>query len=151
MTLTIGLADPAEPGIAALLAGLHALYDRLVPSSEEFILDVGALKRPDIRFFAAREWGVPVGCGAPALRKGYGEIKSMYVDPAAQRRGIAGMILATLEAESVSHGLTTLRLETATPLTAAVELYARHGFTSGPRFGDYPDDPRSVFMEKRLR
>jgi hypothetical protein len=54
MTLTIGLADPAEPGIAALLAGLHALYDRLVPSSEEFILDVGALKRPDIRFFAAR-------------------------------------------------------------------------------------------------
>ena len=33
---------------------------------------------------------------------------------------------------------------------AAQALYRRHGFATRGPFGDYPEHPHSVFMEKRL-
>ncbi|MGI9311875.1 MAG: hypothetical protein ACR2P7_10210, partial [bacterium] len=43
-----------------------------------------------------------------------------------------------------------LRLETGVHQAAAIGLYARLGFIRRGPFGDYADDPLSVFMEKKL-
>jgi len=51
-----------------------------------------------------------------------------------------------------AQGMTRLSLETgAWPYFApARALYAKHGFTECPPFGDYVADPNSIFMERQL-
>lgn len=46
--------------------------------------------------------------------------------------------------------LPLIRLETGIHQKAAIGLYRAAGFEITGPFGDYPDDPLSVFMEKRL-
>jgi putative acetyltransferase len=91
-----------------------------------------------------------VGCGALAIRDGYGEIKSMFVDPETRRAGVAAGLLGRLEAEATARGLAILRLETGDLLHAARAFYGRNGFTIRGPFGSYSAHPHSVFMEKRL-
>lgn len=148
--LIITPGDPREAGAAALLGRSHDLMRGLFPPEENFFLDVGALCGGDIRFFVAMRGGETLGIGALALRDGYGEVKSMFVAQAARGQGVAGAMLDRIEAEARANGLPCLRLETGNRLTAALRLYARHGFARCRAFGDYPDAASSVFMEKPL-
>lgn len=143
-------ADPAHPGPSGLLAQSHALMQSLYTPEENFHLDLEALRAPDIRFFAAFDEKACLGTGALALRDGYGEVKSMFVADSARGRGVADAILQRLEAEARILGLTSLKLETGVGLDAAHRLYARHGFVRSGPFGDYPEAPASVFLEKQL-
>jgi putative acetyltransferase len=148
--LTIARADPREPGATALLHRSQALMRALFPPEDNFFLDIAALAAPDIRFFVARRGEATLGTGALALREGYGEVKSMFVDEGARGQGVAGALLGRIEAEARAEGLPLLRLETGTLLHDAHRLYARHGFAPRGPFGDYPDAPSSIFMEKSL-
>jgi len=143
-------ADPKEPGATALLNASRALMQSLFPPEDNFFLDIEALCAPDIRFFTAMEGARCLGTGALALRDGYGEVKSMFVDEAARGRGVADAILRRIEAEARQHGLAALKLETGRCLHAARRLYTRHGFSVRGPFGSYPDAPSSIFMEKAL-
>lgn len=146
--LVIARGDPREA--RALLEASHAMMMALFNPDSNHFLSLDALAAPDIAFFVARRDGRVVGCGALARRQGYGEIKSMFVDPAARGAGVAAALMARLEAEAAAQGLDLLRLETGNLLEAAHALYARCGFTVRGPFGDYPAHPQSVFMEKRL-
>lgn len=146
----ITAADPKAPGASALLNASHALMQSLFPPEDNFFLDIDALCAPEIRFFAAMQGTTCLGTGALALRDGYGEVKSMFVDEAARGRGVADAILRRIEDEARSLGLAALKLETGNVLHAAHRLYARHGFTPCGPFGDYPKTPSSIFMEKTL-
>lgn len=71
---------------------------------------------PGIAFLTAYCGGEAVGCGAvrpfePETRK-IGEIKRMFVEPAARGLGISRQILARLEEVGRDLGYETLRLET---------------------------------------
>lgn len=146
--LHIERGDPREA--RALLEASHAMMLALFDPEANHFLGVEALATPDISFFVARRDGRITGCGALARRDGYGEIKSMFVDPGFRRAGVAAALMARIEAEAADQGLTVLRLETGNLLAAAITLYARCGFTVRGPFGDYPAHPQSVFMEKRL-
>lgn len=150
MSLTVAPADPRSPGAAALLRASHALMESLFPPETNHYLSLDALAAPDIRFFTADAGAGPVGCGALAIRDGYGEVKSMFVAPEARGSGAGAAILARLEAAARSEGLPAIRLETGDLLHAAHRLYQRAGFSYREPFGDYEDGPHSVFMEKRL-
>jgi ribosomal protein S18 acetylase RimI-like enzyme len=87
----------------------------------------------------ARSGGVPAGCaGLRRLAPGVGELKRLYVRPAARRRGVGIRLLDAVAALARSHGLHTLRLDTRTDLTEARALYARYGFTEIARYNDDP-------------
>ncbi len=146
--LVIERGDPREA--QALLEASHAMMLELFTPEANHFLSLDALAAPDIEFFVARLDGNAVGCGALAVREGYGEIKSMFVDPDSRGAGVAAGLMASLEAEAMAHGLAMLRLETGTLLDAAQALYQRHGFSVCGPFGSYSDHPHSVFMEKRL-
>ncbi len=148
MTITVAPGDPFEA--ADLLTASHALMQSLFPSESNHYLPIEALTASNIRFLIARDNGPPLGCVALAIKDGYGELKSMFVDPKARGRGIAEALIVQLEAIARGEGLAILRLETGHLLDAAHRLYERHGFTRRGPFGDYPDDPLSVFMEKPL-
>jgi putative acetyltransferase len=94
-----------------------------------------------------------MGIGALWQRSGMGfaEVKRMYVAEAARGSGLGHRLLERIEDVARASGETVLMLETGTMNAAALKLYERAGFSRRDPFGDYPDHPASVFMEKRLR
>ena len=109
----------------------------------------GASPRADAVGSSTRRAAV-VGCGALALKTGYGEVKSMFVAPEARGARIGERILDRIVAEARAEGLPLLRLETGDKLASAHALYERAGFRYRGPFGEYEDGPHSVFMEMAL-
>jgi GNAT superfamily N-acetyltransferase len=72
--------------------------------------------------------GRPVGCGAlRPLERGVGEVKRMFVEKDARRRGVARKILEKLESIAVRSGYKALRLETGVRQPEAIGLYESAG------------------------
>jgi ribosomal protein S18 acetylase RimI-like enzyme len=59
-------------------------------------------------------------------------------------------MLDQLAAHAQQHGVTVLRLETGIHQTEAIGLYESWGFARIPPFGDYWNDPLSIFFEKHV-
>ncbi|MFN4100125.1 MAG: GNAT family N-acetyltransferase [Pararhodobacter sp.] len=150
MPVSVTPDSPREPPVMALLQASHTYLQSLYAPEDNHFLSVDDLCAPDILFFCARLDGKPVGTAALALRGGYGEVKSMYVDPAARGLGVAGALMARLVAEGRARSLPALKLETGPLNTEALALYARHGFSLCGPFGAYSESPASVFMERPL-
>jgi putative acetyltransferase len=150
MTVEVRPADPRSPEGRRLLGASHALLTAHYPPEDNFFLSVDELAAPHIDFWIAEAGGAPQGCAALARLDGYGEVKSLFVDPAARGRGVGAALMAALEDRARAIGLACLRLETGDTLDDAHRLYARGGFRPSGPFGDYPEGPHSVFMEKRL-
>lgn len=149
MTLTVAPGDP--DAAADLLRASHTLMNALFPAESNHYLSLDALKAPNIHFLIACDADdPPLGCAALSVQPEYGEVKSMFVAEAARGRGIGDALLARIEAVARANGVALLRLETGTLLHAAHRLYARHGFVERGPFGDYAEDPNSLFMEKPL-
>ena len=122
----------------------------LFPAESNHYLEIDELCAPSIRFFAAKRAGATIGCGALALKTGYGEVKSMFVAPEARGARVGEIILDRIIEEARAEGLPLLRLETGDKLASAHALYERAGFKYRGAFGEYEDGPHSVFMEKAL-
>ncbi|MDU8927640.1 GNAT family N-acetyltransferase [Alisedimentitalea sp. MJ-SS2] len=148
--IIVEASDPLAPGPRTLLEASHALMESLYAAEDNHFLDLNELKAPNIHFFAARNGSETLGTGALAAMDGYGEVKSMFTSPAARGKGTAAAILRQIEDTARELDLPLLRLETGTGLDAAHRLYAKHGFELRGPFGDYPDSPNSIFMEKPL-
>ena len=150
MDIRIERADPRESQAARLIAELDALMTALYAPASNHLLPVDRLAEPDVRFFLARDGEAAVGCAALRIDAGYGEVKRMYVDETVRGRGVGRRLLDRLEAEARAAGLAALRLETGARSQAAVGLYREAGFVDRGPFGDYWDDPASLYLEKRL-
>lgn len=139
--------------IADLLREHLENMHEITPPESIHALDLSALRSPDITFWSAWEGDDLLGCGAlRELDPQSGEIKSMRTAEAHRRKGVASRILEHIIQEAQHRGYESLYLETgAFPAFApARALYARYGFVYRGPFGDYIDDPNSVFMAKKL-
>ncbi len=153
VTFDIRRDDLRVSEIAALLREHIADVTRHAPPESTHALDLAALRRPDIAFWSAWRESDLVGCGAlRELDREHGEIKSMRTAHAWRRRGVGAAVLQHLIGIAVERGYTRLSLETGAQdaFIPARTLYARHGFRPCGPFGDYVDDPNSVFMTRRL-
>ena len=151
--MPIVLDDLSGPEVAELL-GEH-LRDMALHSPPESVhaLDLDSLRCPDISFWTLREGGELLGCGAlKQLDPKHGEIKSMRTARAHLRRGVAARLLTHIVDQAQRRGYRRLSLETgsAEAFRPAHELYARFGFQPCGPFGDYLEDPFSVFMSREL-
>lgn len=150
MAIIVRIENPRQPDVLRLLAALDAYLTALYPPESNHILDVDSLCAPDVRFFVARDAATPLGCGALRIVDGYGEVKRMFVDPAARRRSLGRAILERIEGEAQREGLRLMRLETGIHQPEALALYRRAGYAERGPFGEYVVDPLSVYMEKTL-
>lgn len=147
--MTISLETPNQPDVVSLIAELDECLYALYPADSVYALDIATLDQPNILFAVARDSaGAALGCGAIVLTPEYGEIKRMYVRPAGRGLGLSHRLLDLLEGEAVKRGCKRFALETGPASTEALALYAKRGYTVCGPYGDYPDDPHSVFMEK---
>ena len=116
-------------------------------------LDLSELRAPEITFWSVWEGETVVGVGAlKRLSADHGEIKSMHTAEAARGRGVGSALLHQIMGSARARGMSRLSLETGSwaYFLPARALYARHGFTECPPFGEYRADPNSVFMTLEL-
>ena len=152
--MQIKLDDLTGPEIRALLEEhLRSMYE-LSPPESVHALDLDGLRRPDVTFWTVWAGGELLGCGAlRELTARHGEIKSMRTALAHRRKGAAKAVLRHIIDEAGRRNYERLSLETGAmkAFEPAQKLYASFGFAFCPPFGDYVQDPNSVFMTMRLR
>ncbi|HTM69515.1 MAG TPA: helix-turn-helix domain-containing GNAT family N-acetyltransferase [Luteimonas sp.] len=152
----IACADPASAEaracVDAYLREIAARFEGGFDPSRGPTAEPGELVPPKGAFLLARLDGEAVGCGAiKVLARGVGEIKRMWVAPAARGLGIAQRLLEALEAQAAALGLSTLRLDTQRSLVEARALYERNGYREIPRYNDNPYADYWFEKQTRLR
>lgn len=144
--------SPRQADVIALIQDLDAYQRPLYPSESHHGIDVEALAAPQVLFAVTRDdAGRAVACGAIVVGPAFGEVKRMYVQPAFRGRGLARDLLVALEERAIAGGCTTFALETGFRQPEAIGLYRRLGYVECGPFGDYAEDPNSVFMRKTVR
>lgn len=149
--MIINTESPNQPEVLSMLERLDAYCAALYPAESNHLMDLAALMQGDVLFLVARDVdGRAVGCAALVNRGGYGELKRMFVDEARRGLGTGRKLLEHVTMFAAMSGLQVLRLETGIHQPEAIALYERSGFARIGPFGDYREDPLSLFMEKRL-
>ncbi len=134
-----------------MLARLDAYCAALYPAESNHLMDIASLMQGDALFLVARDVdGAAVGCAALVNKQEYGEVKRMFVDERKRGLGTGRKLLEHLVMFARMSGLSVLRLETGIHQPEAIGLYERLGFERRAPFGDYREDPLSLFMEMRL-
>ncbi len=152
MSALISWERPDSADAVALITELEAHLEPLYPAKSRHGYSVEKLIAQDVAFFVLRAEASPAGCAGIQLFGGeYGEIKRMYVRPRFRGLGYGELLLDHLAGFARAHRVGLLRLETGIHQAAAIRLYERIGFQRIPPFGDYVDDPLSLFYEKRIR
>ncbi len=145
-----GLDDPRV--VALLRLHVTRALAETAPGSAH-ALDLSGLRMPEVTFWSVWDGHELVGVGAlKRLSAEHGEIKSMHTVEAARGRGVGSALVRHIMAEARAHGMRRLSLETGSwpYFLAARALYARHGFVECGPFGEYREDPNSVFMTVAL-
>jgi putative acetyltransferase len=139
------------PEIIALLQEHLAEMRSVSPPESVHALDLSGLRKPDITFWTLWLGSELAGCGAlKELSSDHGEIKSMRTAHRHKRKGIAANMVRHILGEAARRGYRRLSLETGSQphFAPARALYASFGFQRCGPFGDYVDDPNSVFMTR---
>lgn len=143
-----------HPQVRALLDEHLSSMASLSPPESVHALPLDALRAPDVTFWTAWAGEALLGCAAlKELSARHGEVKSMRTALAHRRFGVARAMLDHVVAEARARGYERLSLETGSmaAFAPARRLYEGAGFAYCGPFGDYADDPNSVFMTLPLR
>ena len=149
--MLIRVDDLTSPAIADLLT--EHLQDMYAASPPESVhaLDLSKLRKPEITFWSVWDGEQLLGCGAlKELDAQHAEIKSMRSANQFRGRGVGKVMLEHILQVARARNYLRLSLETGSTdfFIPARKLYERYGFESCGPFGDYPEDPYSVFMTK---
>jgi putative acetyltransferase len=147
--MKLEIDDLSRPAVQALLnEHLKSMYE-LSPPESVHALDLEQLRKPEITFWTAWKGPLLLGCGAlKELDRKHGEVKSMRTPIARRRMGAGRAILAHIIGVAKSRSYDRLSLETGSmaAFEPALRLYESFGFTRCGPFGEYLEDPNSVFM-----
>ena len=154
MALRITLDNLQGAEIIALLQEHLAEMRSVSPPESVHALDLSGLRKPDITFWTVWLESDLAGCAAlKELSPDHGEIKSMRTAHHHKRKGVAAHMLRHILKEAARRHYRRLSLETgAQPhFEPARALYASFGFERCGPFGNYVDDPNSLFMTRVLK
>ncbi len=149
--VSIAPARPDSPDAIELLSELDIDLRRYpYPPESRHAFSVEKLIRESVAFFVASFDGELAACGGVKLFADYGEVKRMYVRAAFRGKGLGKAILNELADYARSNGINMLRLETGIYQVEAIGLYDSWGFARRGPFGDYKNDPNTVYFEKQI-
>jgi len=146
--VTIREAQSAD--VVHLISESTRLLLSLYPEESNHFVDAEDLNEPGNLLLAAHEGNAIVGCVGYVDTGDCIEIKRLFVDPLFRGKGIARALMADLEARAIHAGHRIARLETGIHQPESLALYEALGYQIRGPFGDYVDDPLSIFMEKHL-
>jgi len=151
MVIQIVEVPPDSADAVQLIGELddHLLAHPYPPQSRH-AFSVDKLLSEGVVFFITYYEGQLAGCGGVKMFDDYGEVKRMFVRPIHRGRGLGKAMLNRLAEYAQSKGAKVLRLETGIYEVEAIGLYESWGFSRRTPFGEYVEDPLSVYLEKRL-
>ena len=145
---TAAAAPPPQDDLSEIRRKLSDGYgvelEEATPDSDQLVAAVAELVGEPHALYLAEVEGRPAGtCGLKAIDPGTGEVKRMYVDPAARGNGVARALLERVMADGRATGVRRLQLETAAWMVEAHALYRSCGFVDAepfaqPEFGAHP-------------
>ena len=151
--MKILIDDLTGPEIAELLnEHLRDMY-ATSPAESVHALDLEKLRKPGITFWSVWDNHQLMGCGAlKELDPTHAEIKSMRSSNRFRGQGAGKKMLEHILQVATERQYQRLSLETGPQdfFIPARKLYERYGFEYCGPFGDYVEDPYSVFMTKAL-
>jgi putative acetyltransferase len=152
MAMTIVETRPDSAEAIELIAELDSYLNGLPYTPESrHAFSVDKLVREGVVFFVMRYEEKPAGCGGIKLfGTEYGEVKRMFVRPVYRGLGLGKAILDRLAEHARERKVNLLRLETGIYQTEAIGLYERNGFQRRPPFGEYKENPLTIFFEKSI-
>lgn len=148
--------DPASAAAGRLIALSDAYMAALYPAESNHLESVQALVEDNVMFLGCHLDDQLAACGAVKILFdelalcSYGEIKRVFVPEEFRGKGLSKHIMQALEDHLLANDVRIARLETGIRQPEALGLYYRLGYAERGPFGDYHDDPLSVFMEKKL-
>lgn len=145
--------DLSGAEVAALLQLHLDEMHQWSPPESVHAMPIERLRARDVTFYSAWADGQLAAVGAlKQLDPAHGELKSMRAHPDFRGRGAGRAILDHLLSEAQARGYRRVSLETGRPdaFQPAQQLYAANGFAECSPFGDYTDDPFSLFMTRVL-
>jgi len=151
--MDVRLDDLSGREVRDLLTEHLRSMSALSPPESMHALDLDGLRDPAVAFWTIWSGDRLLGCGAlKELTSEHGEIKSMRTSSAHRRKGVARTMLGHIINEALRRRYHRLSLETGAveAFAPAQRLYESFGFTYCPPFGDYVEDPNSVFMTRVL-
>ncbi|MBX2824673.1 MAG: GNAT family N-acetyltransferase [Gammaproteobacteria bacterium] len=149
-TIDIRAVRPDDEAASSMIRALDEYQLALYPAESNHLDDLETLLQPNVYFVGAYRHSELIGIGAVKTVADYGEIKRVYVAQNARGSGAAKALMAALEAHLRQLGISEARLETGTRQPEALQLYHSLGYERTGPFGDYQEDPLSVFMYKDL-
>jgi putative acetyltransferase len=142
-------ADPNDPEVSQIIAAHVAYGDAHYPTESNHHVYLEEYDESGVQLFGAWLDGSCVGmAGLKSVTNSHGELKSMHVLEKARGHGVGALLIDTVIKEASERGLERLSLETGSrEASAAARLvYEKFGFEYCAPFGDYREDPESVFM-----
>jgi GNAT superfamily N-acetyltransferase len=152
MSIIITEVAPDSADAVQLIGELDAhLMAHPYPPQSRHAFSVEKLLREGVVFFVTRYEGQLAGCGGIKIFGAeYGEVKRMYVRPVFRGKGLGKAMLARLTEYAQGKNAKVLRLETGIYEVEAIGLYERFGFQRRGPFGEYVEDPLTVYLEKKI-
>ena len=153
MSISITEVAPDAEDAVQLIGELDAhLMAHPYPAQSRHAFSIDKLLRERVVFFITHYEGHLAGCGGIKLFGAeYGEVKRMYVRPEFRGKGLGKAMLNRLVDHARSKDVDLLRLETGIYEVEAIGLYERFGFQRRGPFGEYVDDPMTVYLEYRAK
>lgn len=150
--MEIRLDDLTGSEIKELLE-MHVNCMREISKESSHVLDLDALRKPNITFWTIWKDNTLAGCGAlKIVSDDHAELKSMRTATPFLGQGVAQKMLTHIISEARRMGMSRLSLETGSMdyFIPSRNLYRKFGFSSCMPYGEYVDDPNSVFMTMKL-
>ena len=126
--------DPDSPAATDSLRAYFALLADRIPGVDAAHVPIPdpeayAYRPPQGIFLLARAGNTVLGCvSLKTVDARLGEVKRLWVAPAARGQGLARHLMAEVETFARSIGMTHLRLDTNSGLTEAIALYRKTGW-----------------------
>lgn len=142
--IAIAPSDPEAPEARACLSAyFRLLTERIEGVTAAHVPDpdpeASHYRPPEGAFIIAMCDGLPIGCvSLKTLEPGIGEVKRLWVDPAARGMGLARRLMRAVEDQARALGLTALKLDTNAALTEAIALYEGSGWTLTEAYSGFP-------------
>jgi putative acetyltransferase len=146
------VTEPTQEVVDLIARHFEAMRSQ-TPEESCHVLGVEDLFASGAQVFAVQDVEGIWGMGAiKPIDATHAELKSMHTKAEARGRGVGTALIEHLLSQARDLGVQRVSLETGSEshFAPARRLYERHGFTYCRPFGDYIEDPLSVFMTRSL-
>ena len=142
--------NPVQSEVLNLIRQLDEYQECMYPPESNHLDPIEELSKSNVVFLAAFIDSEMCGIGCVKMFDNYGELKRLYITAKHRGKGMAKALIKELENHLARNRIMVARLETGIHQHEAIGLYKRLGYSEIAPFGDYTEDPLSVFMERKL-